>query len=229
MEGIINGLKYLHQSMNIIHRDLKLDNIFLNEDFEVKIGDFGLATKLNFVQRFKKVACGTPNYQAPEIIQNKKYTYAVDIWSLGCILYTLLTGKLAFDGKSVRQIHEKILALDYDEAKISCPIAKKLVKTILQKDPKDRPCLKTIQNDIFMKLSIRRPVHHYEDLENPSTKSEQVPKEINNNDQPLSPSRLAIVDVVARRFRVQTSAIIKLDTMVGNQHLTYEQCEKNGY
>ena len=132
MEGILNGLKYLHQSMNIIHRDLKLDNIFLNEDFEVKIGDFGLATKLNFVQRFKKVACGTPNYQAPEIIQNKKYTYAVDIWSLGCILYTLLTGKLAFDGKSVRQIHEKILALDYDEAKISCPIAKKLVKTIVR-------------------------------------------------------------------------------------------------
>ena len=43
MEGILNGLKYLHQFMNIIHRDLKLDNIFLNEDFEVKIGDFGLA------------------------------------------------------------------------------------------------------------------------------------------------------------------------------------------
>merc|ERR1712170_302084 len=113
--------------------------------------------------------------------------------------------------------------------KFLAKLPKKLVKTILQKVSKDRPSLKTIQNDIFMKLSVKRPVYHYEDLEKPSTKSEQVTKELNNNNQPLSPSRLAIVDVVARKFIVQTSAIIKLDTMVGNQHLTYEQCEKNGY
>ena len=62
--GICNGIKYLH-SRGIIHRDLKLGNIFLNDNFQVKIGDFGLASKLEFKGENKRTICGTPNYIAP--------------------------------------------------------------------------------------------------------------------------------------------------------------------
>lgn len=65
--GICQGLKYLH-SRNIIHRDLKLGNILLNSQMEVKIGDFGLACRLEFNKEFKRTVCGTPNYIAPEIL-----------------------------------------------------------------------------------------------------------------------------------------------------------------
>ena len=67
---------------------LKLGNLFLNEKMEIKLGDFGLATKLEFDGEKKKTICGTPNYIAPEILDGKcGHSYEVDIWSLGVIMY----------------------------------------------------------------------------------------------------------------------------------------------
>ena len=63
-------MKYLH-SHRVIHRDLKIGNLFLNEKMEVKVGDFGLATKLEFYNERKRTICGTPNYIAPEILEGK--------------------------------------------------------------------------------------------------------------------------------------------------------------
>lgn len=67
---IISGLKYLHKK-KVIHRDLKLGNLFLTEKMELKLGDFGLAAKLEFDGDKKKTICGTPNYIAPEILEGK--------------------------------------------------------------------------------------------------------------------------------------------------------------
>lgn len=94
---MINALKYLH-SNKIIHRDLKLGNLFISEKMELKLGDFGLATKLDFDGEKKKTICGTPNYIAPEILDGKiGHSFEVDIWSLGVIIYTLLIGKPPFE------------------------------------------------------------------------------------------------------------------------------------
>lgn len=82
---IVNSLKYLHQH-KVIHRDLKLGNLFLNENMEIKLGDFGLATKLEYDGEKKKTICGTPNYIAPEILEGKGHSYEVDIWSVGVIM-----------------------------------------------------------------------------------------------------------------------------------------------
>lgn len=80
-------MKYLVQ-FRIIHRDLKLGNLFLSEKMEIKLGDFGLATKLEFDGEKKRTICGTPNYIAPEILDGKVgHSYEVDIWSMGVILY----------------------------------------------------------------------------------------------------------------------------------------------
>lgn len=94
---IINALKYLH-AHRIIHRDLKLGNLFINDKMEVKLGDFGLASKLDFDGEKKRTICGTPNYIAPEVLEGKAgHSYEVDIWSLGVIIYTLIIGKPPFE------------------------------------------------------------------------------------------------------------------------------------
>lgn len=78
---IVQGLKYLHTN-KIIHRDLKLGNLFLSDKMELKMGDFGLAAKLEFDSERRHTVCGTPNYIAPEILENRSgHSYEVDIWS----------------------------------------------------------------------------------------------------------------------------------------------------
>ena len=81
---LIKGLQYLH-SHKIIHRDLKLGNLFLTDKMELKIGDFGLATKLDYDGEKKKTVCGTPNYIAPEVLDGGGHSYEVDIWAIGII------------------------------------------------------------------------------------------------------------------------------------------------
>jgi polo-like kinase 1 len=94
---IIAALKYLH-AHRIIHRDLKLGNLFINDRMEVKLGDFGLAAKLDFDGEKKRTICGTPNYIAPEVLEGKAgHSYEVDVWSLGVIIYTLIVGKPPFE------------------------------------------------------------------------------------------------------------------------------------
>ena len=91
---IVQALQYLH-SNKIIHRDLKLGNLFLNDKMELKLGDFGLATKLEFRSQKKFTVCGTPNYIAPEVLDGKcGHSFQVDIWSLGVVIYTLIFGKV---------------------------------------------------------------------------------------------------------------------------------------
>ena len=101
---IVNALKYLHQH-RVIHRDLKLGNLFINEKMEVKVGDFGLAAKIDFDGERKRTICGTPNYIAPEVLEGKTgHSYEVDIWSLGVIIYTLIIGKPPFETTDVKAI-----------------------------------------------------------------------------------------------------------------------------
>ena len=71
MKQIVGGLRYLHRN-RIIHRDLKLGNLFLGPRMEVKIGDFGLAAKLEFHGERKRTICGTPNYIAPEVLEGRR-------------------------------------------------------------------------------------------------------------------------------------------------------------
>ena len=87
----------MHQ-FNVIHRDLKLGNLFLSDKMEIKIGDFGLATRLEYEGERKRTICGTPNYIAPEILEGKSgHSFEVDIWAVGVIIYTLLIGKPPFE------------------------------------------------------------------------------------------------------------------------------------
>lgn len=80
----------------------------LNENLELKIGDFGLAARIEAMGEKKKTICGTPNYIAPEILEGGGHSYEVDIWSLGAILYALLYGRPPFETSDVKKTYKRI-------------------------------------------------------------------------------------------------------------------------
>lgn len=144
MLQLLDALRYLH-SKRVIHRDLKLGNLFLTSDMVMKIGDFGLATVVKTDGERKKTICGTPNYIAPEILFDTKHghSFEVDMWSLGVIMYTFLIGRPPFQTKDVKTIYKNIKANKYEfpsTVDIS-PMAKDLIESLLTSRPDMRPTI----------------------------------------------------------------------------------------
>jgi polo-like kinase 1 len=127
---------------------------------EIKVGDFGLATKLEFDGERKRTVCGTPNYIAPEILEGKAgHSYEVDIWSLGVIMYTLIIGKPPFETNNVKETYKRIKSGNYsfpEHAIISEP-AKDLIQSILVLDPYKRPKLDEILAHDFFNMGVSIP------------------------------------------------------------------------
>ena len=152
---LINALKYLHER-NIIHRDLKLENIFLTDNMVLKLGDFGLAIQLKqSEENIKDFPCGTPNYMAPEIFECN-HSKKSDIWALGIVMYKLLFGKLPYDIGESRDEEAveylKTIKISYKENNIKI-IDKTidLIKQLLDPDFKKRPSLDEILEHDFFK------------------------------------------------------------------------------
>eukprot|EP00466_Bigelowiella_natans_P020918 jgi/Bigna1/37025/e_gw1.17.15.1 len=151
MWQLILCLHYLHK-LNIIHRDLKLSNLFLDRDMNIKLGDFGLTTRLQNEQERKRTICGTPNYIAPEILDAKKgHSFEVDIWAVGVIMYTTLVGKPPFETSSIRTTYKRIRKNIYtypDDVEVS-DSAKDLIGRILHLNPAKRLSLSQIADHRF--------------------------------------------------------------------------------
>ncbi|RQM19737.1 hypothetical protein B5M09_012641 [Aphanomyces astaci] len=111
------AIKYLHQR-HILHRDLKTSNIFLTRQNIVKLGDFGIARTLDSTMDHAKTVVGTPYYMSPEVCESKPYSYASDIWALGCVLYEVCTLKHAFDAPNILMLIVKIIQHD---VRVPCP------------------------------------------------------------------------------------------------------------
>ncbi|KAI0027458.1 kinase-like domain-containing protein, partial [Vararia minispora EC-137] len=149
---IIGACHYMH-THQVIHRDLKLGNLFLDSEMNIKVGDFGLAALIESPGERKKTICGTPNYIAPEVLfdQANGHSFEVDIWSIGVILYTLVVGRPPFQTKEVSQIYERIKNNEYEfpaDRQVSSE-ARELVQSILAQDPRDRPTLHVILDNVF--------------------------------------------------------------------------------
>eukprot|EP00090_Calanus_glacialis_P027990 TRINITY_DN4468_c0_g1_i1.p1 TRINITY_DN4468_c0_g1~~TRINITY_DN4468_c0_g1_i1.p1 ORF type:complete len:584 (-),score=171.22 TRINITY_DN4468_c0_g1_i1:514-2265(-) len=156
LHQILLGCLYLHDN-KIIHRDLKLGNVFLNDNMEVKIGDFGLATKVDYDGERKRTLCGTPNYIAPEVLGKKGHSFEVDVWSLGCILYTLLVGKPPFETQTLKDTYTRIKKNEYHIPSRVGPLAKNLIQRLLQHEPAKRPSVAEILRDDFMTMGYLPP------------------------------------------------------------------------
>ena len=140
---VISALKHLH-AHRVIHRDIKLGNLFLSDKMEIKIGDFGLATKLEFDGERKRTICGTPNYIAPEILDGRSgHSYEVDVWSLGVLIYTMAIGKPPFETNDVKLTYRRIKMNAYSFPE-NVPLSeelRELITSILVNDPSTRPNL----------------------------------------------------------------------------------------
>lgn len=191
---VVEALRYLH-SQNVIHRDIKLGNLFLDDKFSVKLGDFGLSTKVSAnPAELKKTLCGTPNYIAPEIIARSGYSFPVDIWSLGIVLYTILIGKPPFysETKNQRELCQMILNEPVKFPESISENAKNLICSLLQKNPAERPSLDAIKHHVFFveaKVSSGDAMHEKENAENLAN---YISKEIIQPNIPLSSSSLVL-------------------------------------
>ena len=143
---ICEGVRYLHDN-NIIHRDLKPDNILLNRAGTVKICDFGWCSE---GIHEKMTFCGTLDYMAPEILEGTNYSFQIDIWALGVILYELLNGKTPFKGLSNDQKLASIVTGDFEFNKNISMSARNLIKKMLCLNNNSRPEIEEVLNDEWM-------------------------------------------------------------------------------
>ncbi|XP_023333665.1 serine/threonine-protein kinase PLK2 isoform X2 [Eurytemora carolleeae] len=154
LKQIMEGTRYLHLHQ-ILHRDLKLGNMFLHRDMTLKIGDFGLATK--FRQNNQLSMCGTPNYIAPEVLYKQGHGVSSDIWAVGCILFALLCGYPPFETKgkpmtqSLKNTYKKIKDGDFkipNQANLT-DNARDMIELMLHPDPEKRGHLGMPNQDDF--------------------------------------------------------------------------------
>ncbi|XP_064825851.1 serine/threonine-protein kinase PLK2-like [Oncorhynchus masou masou] len=148
LRQIVSGLKYLHEQ-EILHRDLKLGNFFVSESMELKVGDFGLAAKLESAGNRKKTICGTPNYLSPEVLNKQGHGCESDVWALGCVMYTMLLGRPPFETTNLKETYRCIREARYSLPSSLSPQAKQLISSLLAKTPEDRPHLDHILRHEF--------------------------------------------------------------------------------
>ncbi|XP_055018167.1 MAP/microtubule affinity-regulating kinase 3a isoform X7 [Boleophthalmus pectinirostris] len=148
---IVSAVQYCHQK-HIVHRDLKAENLLLDADMNIKIADFGFSNEFTMGNKLDTF-CGSPPYAAPELFQGKKYDGPeVDVWSLGVILYTLVSGSLPFDGQNLKELRERVLRGKYRIPFYMSTDCENLLKRFLVLNPGKRGTLEVredAQNQIM--------------------------------------------------------------------------------
>ena len=149
------AIKHIHEK-KIIHRDLKSGNIFLMKNGLVKLGDFGISKRFQKTMDKAKTFIGTPYYLSPEIINGKPYDSKSDIWSLGVLLYEMMTFKMPFNANSLPMLSVKIMRGQYiPPPTIYTKDLRELVTKCLTVEPKNRPSIQEILRMPIIQNRIR--------------------------------------------------------------------------
>ena len=181
------ALKYLHEK-KIIHRDLKLSNVFLCSSGDVKLGDFGIAKILNSREEFAKTLVGTPYYLSPEICMKKKYNSKSDIWSLGCVLFECMFLKHAFEGNNIGELIKNILSgnINKMDKKFFSEESRNLIKEILTTKANKRPDVNQILSrnvlQKYIKMNLIKQISINENKNSYNNKNIILHCDDNNNE-----------------------------------------------
>ena len=147
----IHALQYLHSfKPPIIHRDIKPENLLLNEGGRVLLADYGWSN-FNKDGDVRKTFCGTPEYIAPEMLTKKGHDTRVDIWSVGILMFELLSGYSPFVAKTNQELYQNIRRLKIQWPKDMPPLAKNLISKILKLNPVERPSFEEILDHQWFK------------------------------------------------------------------------------
>jgi NIMA (never in mitosis gene a)-related kinase len=144
------AIKHIHDR-KILHRDLKSQNVFLTSNNVVKLGDFGVSRVLERTMDLAATQVGTPYYMPPEICNNSRYNSKCDIWSLGVMLYELMTLRLPFQGNSMKDLLRNIINRPHTPP--SCQYSKQLrflLDSMLHKNMRQRPAVNTFLKEPFV-------------------------------------------------------------------------------
>nr|XP_046245899.1 MAP/microtubule affinity-regulating kinase 4 isoform X4 [Scatophagus argus] len=169
---IVSAVHYCHQK-NIVHRDLKAENLLLDADSNIKIADFGFSNEFSAGSKLDTF-CGSPPYAAPELFQGKKYDGPeVDIWSLGVILYTLVSGSLPFDGQNLKELRERVLRGKYRVPFYMSTDCEGILRRFLVLNPAKRCSLEQIMKDKWLNVGydgdeLKPHTEPEEDLNDPN-------------------------------------------------------------
>uniref|UniRef100_A0AAZ3PM64 Protein kinase C n=1 Tax=Oncorhynchus tshawytscha TaxID=74940 RepID=A0AAZ3PM64_ONCTS len=179
---IVIGLQFLH-SKGIIYRDLKLDNVMLDRDGHIKIADFGMCKENMFGENRATTFCGTPDYIAPEILLGQKYTFSVDWWSFGVLVYEMLIGQSPFQGDDEEELFESIRMDVPHYPGWLTKEAKDLLERLFERDPSNRlGVVGNIQGHSFFK-TLNWPALEKRELEPPFKPKVKAPNDCSNFDR----------------------------------------------
>lgn len=167
---IISAVDYCHQN-RIIHRDLKPENLMVDDRNQIKLIDFGFAN-IYSPRGYLETNCGSPLYASPEIVQGVKYVGPeVDIWSLGVILFAMLTGTLPFEDELLKGLYAKICAGNYQVPAYLSQEARDLLKMMLTVDPKQRATMKDIKFSAWVMQGSMYPPENFMPFRQPLTRT----------------------------------------------------------
>lgn len=153
---IVTAVYFCH-CQNIVHRDLKAENLLLDANLNIKIADFGFSNLFTPGQLLK-TWCGSPPYAAPELFEGKEYDGPkVDIWSLGVVLYVLVCGALPFDGSTLQNLRARVLSGKFRIPFFMSTECEHLIRHMLVLDPEKRLSMEQICKHKWMKLGDTDP------------------------------------------------------------------------
>lgn len=150
------AIKYMHDK-RVLHRDLKSQNLFLTSSDRLRVGDFGISKVLESTTAFARTAIGTPYYLSPEICQEKPYSFASDIWALGCVAFEMAALRVPFDAQNLQALVQKItrgpmpqLPTNYSQD------LQLLCRDLLHRDQAQRPTATDLIRRPYVQEEIRR-------------------------------------------------------------------------